>query len=175
MDAAGETRRRVRERCASAVTLSLSLGYNEHVVERIAALQPLSEDHHHGLVLALKARRAAAGVPGYDPQTQWREIERRFADELEPHFRIEESVLAPLLRKHGETALVERLLAEHAQLRALVSRTHDRRASALDRFGETLERHIRFEERELFEIAQRVLRPDELTAVEQACRDRLRS
>jgi len=37
-------------------------------------------------------------------------------------------------------------------------------------FGDMLERHIRFEERELFEIAQERLSSDALKEIEMACR-----
>ncbi|NBC46838.1 MAG: hemerythrin domain-containing protein [Gammaproteobacteria bacterium] len=113
----------------------------------------LSRDHHTGLVLAKRARE----LPGADPlirEQLWTEIQSRFADELEPHFQLEEQGLLPALSAAGEEALVERTLAEHAQLRALIGR-EDRDAPA--RFSEALSAHIRFEEATLFETAQQVL------------------
>ncbi len=88
---------------------------------------------------------------------------------MEPHFRIEEEYLAPPLVALGETELIERFNEDHKVLRESVRDQSTRSPSALKQFGEILERHIRFEERELFEIAQQRLSSDDLKAVEKAC------
>lgn len=74
----------------------------------------------------------------------------RFDAELEPHFRVEEELLAPALRACGEGALVARLEADHAFLRERVAawRGGDRTGAA--EVAERLRDHVRFEERELF-------------------------
>lgn len=136
-------------------------------MKRAPELRALSEDHHHGLVLARKAK-LAGGNEGSAVDAAWAEVEARFEDALEPHFRIEETLLAPPLAAAGERALVERLLAEHAALRAYVAPGAPRTALALVRFGEFLEAHIRFEERELFEAAQRRLDAAALRAIAEA-------
>lgn len=113
----------------------------------------LSRDHHTGLVLAKRARE----LPTDDPprrESGWTEIQTRFAEELEPHFQLEEEGLLPALRQAGEDGLVERTLAEHAELRSLIG---EDATAAPQRFGDALAAHIRFEEAELFETAQRVL------------------
>ncbi|WP_462322984.1 hemerythrin domain-containing protein [Halochromatium sp.] len=72
-----------------------------------------------------------------DPERRvaWAALKTRFADELEPHFQLEERGLLPALRVAGQAALVEQTLNEHAELRALiVSETIDAPA----RFGEAL-------------------------------------
>lgn len=137
-------------------------------MKRIPELRGLSEDHHHALVLARRARRAAAGQARLSPEDAWAEVERRFQVELEPHFRIEERFLAPALEALGEVQLVRRLDDEHRALRAAVDGA--RTAAGLERFGELLEEHIRWEERELFETAQQRLGAEALAAVAQACR-----
>ena len=86
----------------------------------------------------------------------------RFADELEPRFRLEEQGLLPALRAAGEDVLVDRALTEHAELRRLIASADP---SAPQRFGEALAAHIRFEEAGLFETAQRVLAADVLDAL----------
>jgi hemerythrin-like domain-containing protein len=118
----------------------------------------LSHEHHTGLVLAKRARELPASD---EPQrcAGWAEIQARFAEQLEPHFALEEQGLLPALRAVGEDALVERTLSEHEALRALVA------SDAPDvpsRFGEALSAHIRFEESALFETAQQVLPPSAL-------------
>ena len=141
-------------------------------MKRTAELRGLSEDHHHGLALAQRAKRAAAGPAGHSTEEAWADIERQFEAELEPHFGIEESLLAPALQGQGESELVSRLYEEHAALRECVGPSRGRSPADLLRFGELLERHIRFEERELFVVAEQRLGADALRAVAQACHAR---
>jgi len=139
-------------------------------MKRLPGLRDLSEDHHHGLVLARKAKRTGAGEPGPSAGEVWSEVEMQFSTELAPHFLIEETHLAPGLEAAGETALAKRLFEEHQALRSFLQPGSGRSLDDLARFGELLERHIRFEEQELFEVAQRRLSLEALAAVAQACR-----
>jgi len=116
-------------------------------------LMRLSREHHTGLVLAKRARELPANDES-QRRVAWAEIRAGFAEQLEPHFALEEQGLLPALRAVGEDALVERTLAEHAALRALVASDAP---EAPSRFGDTLSAHIRFEESALFETAQQVL------------------
>jgi len=137
-------------------------------VKRALELRGLSDDHHHGLALARKAKQAAAGEGGLSASEAWRDIETQFAAELAPHFLIEETLLAPQLAAAGEVAMTRRLYDEHRALRACVLPGGGRALEDLARFGKLLEDHIRFEERELFEAAQKRLTPEELAAVAAA-------
>lgn len=125
-------------------------------MKRSPALRKLSNEHHHGLVLAKRAKKAA-GTEG--AQRAWQEIRARFATELEPHFLAEETGLLPALERAGATDLVQRTLAEHVTLRRLIG---ENSAQSMTGFAELLEQHIRFEERELFEAAQQKLSPEEI-------------
>jgi hypothetical protein len=133
-------------------------------------LRQLSRDHHTGLVLAKRTRELAA-ADATRRDAAWTEAQARFADALEPHFQLEEQGLLPALRAAGEDALVERTLAEHAELRRLI---RGPAATVAERFAEALTAHIRFEEATLFETAQRVLDRRVLTELgalhEQAAR-----
>jgi hemerythrin-like domain-containing protein len=135
-------------------------------------LRNLSEDHHYGLVLARKAKRAGAGEGDLSSADVWTEIETQFKEELEPHFQIEESLIAPPLEIQGESRLAKQLYEEHEALRQFLVPGSERTAADLRRFGELLEKHIRFEERELFEAAQNSLSPEALQAVAEACHAR---
>jgi len=139
-------------------------------MKRSAELRDLSEDHHHGLVLARKAKHAAAGPDDRAAAEMWVEVEMHFAAELAPHFQIEETLIAPHLTAAGESELTRRLLDEHRVLRECVGPGSGRSRADLGRFGDLLEDHIRFEERELFEVAQQRLSPEALRAVAEACR-----
>ncbi len=138
-------------------------------MKRCPELRALSGDHHHALVLARTLARAADHEGGLSEDAAWAELEARFAAELEPHFQIEESLLAPALEAGPDSALVVRLREDHEVLRRLVAPGGARTSAELRCFAETLERHVRFEEHELFEAAQRTMTPSALQAVALAC------
>lgn len=133
-------------------------------MKRHPALRQLSSDHHAGLVLARKARQAAEGS-AHDQRYAWTTLVARFHAELEPHFKLEEKGLLVALWRAGETALVERTLTEHEDMRGLIAQD---RPENLARFGELLRVHIRFEERDLFARAQALLEPDQLSELVMA-------
>ena len=81
-------------------------------------------------------------------------VVRAFSNELEPHFRFEEESLLPLLYSSETQPLIERTLADHQQLRGLLDSLRQNDAVALNRFGECLSAHVRFEERELFPVLE---------------------
>ena len=139
-------------------------------MKRIKELHQLSADHHLGLVVARRAKLAAEGREGYTVENMWREVEEKFPLELEPHFRIEEQFLAPHMEEMGETEMIERFKRDHRELRAALDPAYGRTGEALKRFAILLEKHIRFEERELFERAQEVLSPHVFSDIEEACR-----
>ena len=141
-------------------------------MKRAPQLRDLSEDHHHGLVLARNAKLAGSGDKAPSVSEMWAHVEAVFKSELEPHFEIEESFIGEALRGAGESQLAQRLVDEHEALRQFLLPGHRRTVDDLRRFGELLEQHIRFEERELFQVAQEKLTGDELAAVAQACRGR---
>ncbi len=75
-------------------------------MKRIPEFRKLSEDHHHGLVLARRAYLTGIGTKGFSVPSVWEEVERRFRYELEPHFKIEEEYLVPPLEEIGEIELI---------------------------------------------------------------------
>ena len=139
-------------------------------MKRCRELRKLSDDHHHGLVLARKARRTDDDASSETVLLVWQEIEGKFREELEPHFQIEETFLVPPLLETGESQLISTLLEDHRQIRSLIANHSARTIDDLHRFGVLLDRHIHFEERDVFEIAQQKLSPDDLTKIEAACK-----
>lgn len=122
-------------------------------MKRSAALVGLSREHHTALSLAQRARLAASGdaeaVTGMAAQ-----VRASFANELQPHFAEEEAWLLPALAAAGEKVLVERTLAEHAELVARAALLTKPSPDNLLAFADCLTRHVRFEERELFVVAE---------------------
>lgn len=123
-------------------------------MKRSPTLRQLSREHHTALSLALRIAKAT------DPVARDKllaSVPVLFSGELEPHFQEEERSLLPQLAQAGETALVARTLGDHAQLRALAAAIAGGDAAALAPFGSLLQAHVRFEERELFVVAERRL------------------
>jgi len=131
-------------------------------LKRAEELRGLSHEHHQALFRAMKLKRASD--PG-DEAEAFLEFWRRHA---QPHFRLEEEVLLPGWAQFGggyDAALAERVLREHLELRADALRLE---AGMLDleavrALGEALDRHVRFEERELFPLIEANLEPAALT------------
>ena len=130
-------------------------------MKRHEQLQDLSREHHLALKLALLARRALESDDPLKIQAAAATCATAFVSHLEPHFVREETDVLPMLAQAGETALVERTLSEHDEMRRLAARLPTADPVTLERFGELLGAHVRFEERELFEVAQRHLEPDD--------------
>ena len=62
--------------------------------------------------------------------------------------------------------MTERTRADHDALRELAQRVSARDFASLGPFGDLLDAHVRFEERELFNVAEAILSPQELAEVE---------
>ncbi len=127
---------------------------------RHASLVPLSQDHHHGLALALKCRKQALGQIRPMGAEGLRERAREFLvfyeSNLVPHFRAEEEVLFPLLRSAvpASEEMIDELVQNHAQIRQATPQLEAGTglAKLIFDLGDLLERHIRKEERELFPL-----------------------
>lgn len=137
-------------------------------MKRAPELRGLSDDHHGALVLAKRAREAAAGGNPDSVEALWTTLQAAYEADLAPHFAIEEAHLVPLLRTvDGSAPLIRRLEDDHAALRvAIIGGPFD--ARTLDTLGARLHARVRFEERELFPFAERHLGQDALHRVAQA-------
>ena len=146
-------------------------------MKRDEHLIPLTHDHHHALVQAKRLRKAAAAAPDQRNGTA-----REFVDFYEKdtllHFREEEEVVFPLVVDHSEAqpALV-RLLIEHLRIHALVAElrggleTDGASGETMSKIAGTLEAHIRFEEKTMFPLIERLAGAG-LAGVELESRDR---
>ncbi|MFZ2971713.1 MAG: hemerythrin domain-containing protein [Ferribacterium limneticum] len=129
-------------------------------MKRHAALQQLSREHHHALKLSRLARFASDSGHALAIAEAAEKIVETFAEALENHFQSEEKDLLPALAAVGAGELVARTLAEHAELRDLNRRLAEPDSELLARFATLLYDHVRFEEREVFETAQKLLYPE---------------
>ena len=130
-------------------------------------LIPLSHQHQHALALCVRLDRAIRGGE-IDLEAWQSEIEQQFDTEISIHFAAEEKELFPVAARFLELQpMVTELLAEHAVLRDCFSRAAARGLDreSLGNLGEKLARHIRREERQLFEGLQTIMNSQELAAL----------
>jgi hypothetical protein len=135
-------------------------------LRRHPRLRGLSDDHHTALVLAIRCKRAdVETLPAL-----WASLQEISTAHLEPHFLIEEQHLLPALEQIGEHAMAKRIGDEHARLRALTA-TAAPTAEIVLTFGQLLEAHVRYEEREVFERTQDRLPEETLAEIERICEE----
>jgi hemerythrin-like domain-containing protein len=130
-------------------------------------LVALSRQHHHALALCVRLDRALQAGP-VDAEAWQREIAQHFEQDAKVHFAAEESEVFPVAARHESLRpLVDELLAEHELLRewfaGAAARSLD--PTSLGEFQDSFARHIRKEERQLFEGMQCVMSSDALDAV----------
>jgi len=139
-------------------------------MRRHRALRPLSSEHHQALLVAFKVQKSLAGhaeSAGAPPDLPGLvTLVRRFEEDvLAPHARAEEELLGAYLTQ-GDIA---RLRDEHLELRRLAAASRTARGDGprreLAAFAELLERHVRWEERELFPYAEGHMDPATLAVV----------
>jgi hemerythrin-like domain-containing protein len=147
-------------------------------VKRHPSLHPLSQHHHFALIQALEMRRAAEAPLEKRQAAVERQAEKfvRFWQKTgHVHFREEEEILLPAYARHiriDQDADIMRLLADHAEIRALVQDFERRRekkigipVKAMAHLAKLLHDHVRLEENEVFPRIEKVLGEENLDAM----------
>jgi hypothetical protein len=141
-------------------------------------LKPLSSEHEQALLIAFQLRHGlsghgdSAGAPKDLPGLV--ALARRYDETVfSPHTRAEEE----LLPGHVPEEDLRRLVAEHEEMRRCLEQARSARPAegraALARFADLLERHVRWEERELFPALERAITSEALATVGQELEKRL--
>ncbi len=130
--------------------------------KRHIALQPLSREHHFGLLLCWKIRT------GFRKNIDAKRI-RVYADwffknHLIPHFEMEETHIFSILGNEHE--LIKRALSEHKIL-IMLFEEREEDTKTLTKIEEAVEQHIRFEERILFPEIQNVATESQMRHIEK--------
>lgn len=136
-------------------------------IKRNEALKPISRDHHHGLLLCWKIRQ---GIKlNVEPERIKKYLDWFWMSYLKPHFEIEEQYVFPVLGSENE--LVKQALSEHRRLKRLFENDidHNKTISLIE---EQLEKHIRFEERVLFNEIEKVATSEQLLQIEMDSSDK---
>lgn len=117
---------------------------------RTGALLVLSREHHTSLVVARDARRAANEKDAVALVGAIARIEAHWKTMMAAHFDEEERLIR-IAEDTLEAQAVARILAEHAELRALANGPCPLEpAMRLRRFADLIVTHVRFEERVFF-------------------------
>ncbi len=147
-------------------------------LKRSRELKPLSSEHHQALLVAFQIKKSlaghaeAAGAP--KDLAGLLSLARRYDDAvLKNHVRAEEDCLGKYLSEPD----MRRLRNEHGELArfldaARTARPPEMRA-ALSAFADLMERHVRWEERELFPSCEREIDAEALALVGQELERRL--
>ena len=150
-------------------------------MKRHAGLVPLSRQHHDGLALGVMIQRGLGDGAGPASSAQCERLRKQALDlwelEFSGHFEVEERIVFPVAREAVDPGLVDALLAEHEEIRqqfaALEQASENDVGPLLGRLRDTLVRHIRTEERELFEAMQEAMDEQRLEALGQGVADAL--
>tara|TARA_R110000868_G_scaffold3024_12_gene20371 strand:- start:2675 stop:3136 length:462 start_codon:yes stop_codon:yes gene_type:complete len=130
--------------------------------KRHKALQPLSRDHHQGLLLSWKIRTGFS--KNVSPERIKNYANWFFETHLIPHFEMEEMHIFNILGNDNQ--LIKKALADHRRLIRLFKKEQDL-GLVLSKIEEELDKHIRFEERILFPEIQKVATDNQLLHIEK--------
>ncbi len=128
-------------------------------IQRSLQLAPLSREHHEGLMFVWKIRQ---GIKNHVSLEKLRAFTGWYwKNHIKPHLYQEEKVLAPFISPTHP--LLVRMKNDHDYIRELIIAL-DTEAQLQDLviLSDLLEKHIRFEERELFQYLEVLLTKEEL-------------
>ncbi|MEO6550231.1 MAG: hemerythrin domain-containing protein [Ferruginibacter sp.] len=129
-------------------------------IKRHIALQPISHDHHFGLLVCWKIKTGLN--KSIEPPRIKRFCNFFYEILLNNHFIAEEKYIFPVLGKNDE--LIKRAIKEHYVLRKLFE-DENGDTQNLTLIEKHLEENIRFEERELFSKIEAVATEEQLQTI----------
>lgn len=129
-------------------------------IKRHQALVSFSKDHHFALLLIWKIKQGLGKAVGAERISNY--VLAFFKEDLQQHFTEEEQLLFSKLPE--EDALRKQAETEHKNIYQLVTaiKQNPSDTGLLQQFADTLDKHIRFEERTLFNHLQDHIGSEEL-------------
>ncbi len=137
-------------------------------MRRHPSLSPLSHPHQHGWALSVLIERGLKPDSDRNKVLELRRQALTLAEvELDGHFQVEEEIVFPAVEEALQSdELVNQLVDQHREMEALVERIRESSGEAvveaLIAFGDVLRKHIRLEERHLFEQLQEAISEAEI-------------
>lgn len=138
-------------------------------IKRSEYLKPLSREHHYSLLFGWKLRQGISHNAAVDRMIDYvRYFELHM---LLPHFKEEETCLFI----YSDSPYVRQALDEHRHILSMIAtlKTEPSRAlyADLESLAELVDRHVRFEERQLFPYLEENLTTAQLEAVAAAIKE----
>lgn len=135
-------------------------------INRSQALVQFSREHHFGLLLVWKIRQGLKN--NFEPGRISSYLLFFFENELTGHFNEEEKDL--FVKLPADDLLRQQAFAEHEKIYSLIGSIQEdnKNINLLKEFADTLESHIRFEERTLFNHLQQHLSEEDLRKLEES-------
>lgn len=134
-------------------------------LKRSPQLTPLSHDHYDGLLFASRIRQGIK--KGADHGVIARYVLWFWENHLREHFREEEEILAPHLPAGNEGW--RRMVDEHQEIESMIHITENIPDEHLfQKLADAITDHIRFEEREFFPYAEKMIPATELDSIYEA-------
>ncbi len=132
-------------------------------IRRHTAITQFSREHHFGLLLSWKIRQALK--TGIETRRISNYVLFFFENDLAIHFAEEEKKLFSALP--DELPLKQEAISDHEKIRELMAaiRANNSDPALLRNLADLLDKHIRFEERVLFNYLQQNLSDEQLTAM----------
>lgn len=133
-------------------------------IKRSPHILKLSRDHHFSLLFSWKIRKGLK--QGTDPGRIREYVKYFWETDMCAHFREEEEILfAPL-----NDAFVQRAIDDHRKIREMIGQLQsaipaEAIAAQLGDLADAVDRHVRYEERELFPHLERELTEAQLEAI----------
>ena len=139
-------------------------------MKRHPAFTPLSRDHHRTLLLAQSIKKGAHQFRGMATTDEGKraEVILHFEEHLKDHFRKEEKVFAECRNVSPKIdELITEIIQEHRRIEELIQDLTEGNeiTNTLNTLGFLLEKHIRKEERQLFELLQEKLSAEKLNHI----------
>ena len=132
-------------------------------IKRHQALVSFSKEHHFGLLLVWKIRQGLANAVSAERISRY--VLFFFNEDLKIHFKEEEELLFSKLPASDTLRIqAEEEHKEIYRLIAVITQTANDE-KLLRQFADTLDKHIRFEERTLFNHLQTHVTPEELEEI----------
>lgn len=130
-------------------------------IKRHQALVSFSKDHHFGLLLVWKIRQGLDNAISTERICNY--IQYFFKEDLAKHFKEEEEMLFSKLP--ADDSLRKQAEGEHQLIKNLVANMASKKPALPGQLADLLEKHIRFEERELFNHLQESMPIHDLEAI----------
>ena len=131
-------------------------------LKRSKELSPLSHEHHDGLLFVWKLRE---GLRNNIAQARLKDFTIFYWQQhIKPHFYQEEQLLSKFIPT--DNPLLKQMQEEHALIRELIlSLDDDASIETFTSLADVIYKHIRFEERQLFEWVEANLNKEQLQEI----------